>query len=64
MTMNNETYFTDDGTYGNARGLIIANTETWTDEDWQRIEEASDNERIAVAYEIIQLRNKTERELF
>jgi hypothetical protein len=62
--MKNETYFTDDGTYGDARGLIIANTETWTDEDWRRIEEASDNDRITVAYEIAQLRNIKERELF
>lgn len=43
------TYFAVDGSYGNAVDMIEVNTENWTEEDWQAIEEASDTERIEVA---------------
>lgn len=49
-------YFALDGSYGNAVDILIANTDNWTEEDWQTVEEASDSERLEVA------RNLTNRE--
>ena len=46
------TYFSTDGSYGDANGLIIVNTNAWPQDDWDRIEAASDWERPIVALEI------------
>jgi hypothetical protein len=46
------TYFATDGNYGTAHGLIVLNTEQFTEADWQAIEEASDNERATTAQAI------------
>lgn len=51
--MSNLYYFAADGSYGQWQpDSLLANVEEWTDEEWQRIEEASDYERVAIAYEI------------
>lgn len=42
-------YFAKDGSYGSASDLTILNTEHWTEEDWQEIEQASDMTRWHVA---------------
>lgn len=46
------TYFALDGNYGYAHALVVIDTVMWTEEDWIAIDNASDNDRIAVAVEI------------
>jgi hypothetical protein len=43
------TYFAMDGNYGDAHGTIIIDTSTWTGQDWDLVENASDHDRIVVA---------------
>lgn len=43
------TYFAMDGNYGSAHGLVVIDTNGWTDEDWDTIEMAGDYDRIVVA---------------
>ena len=45
-------YFAFDGNYGNADGIVLCQTQDWTEEDWTEIENATDNERANVAVEI------------
>ena len=52
MNTKYHTYFATDGSYGVAKGMIVLDTVLWTDEDWQRIDEASDDERPTVAWSI------------
>lgn len=47
-----KTYFAEDGSYGDAERLVVMDTSDWTDEDWEKIEEASDWERPTVAQDI------------
>jgi hypothetical protein len=46
------TYFAADGSYGCSHGLSVMDTSQWTDEDWYRIDEASDGNRVDIAREI------------
>ena len=46
-------YFATDGSYGHADGLVLADTGRWTEKDWELIENASDDERVQVAREIV-----------
>ena len=48
----NTYYFAADGSYGCTNGLSVMDTSHWTDQDWQRIDEASDGDRVDVAREI------------
>jgi hypothetical protein len=41
----------DDGSYGYGK-LLMFDTESWTDEDFNRLDEASDSERVDVAVDI------------
>ena len=52
MTTKQYHYFADDGSYGNARGLYIAETSDWSDEQWEAIDEASDYDRHEIASDI------------
>lgn len=45
-------YFAFDGNYGNADGIVLCQTQDWSEEDWTEIENATDNERANVAVEI------------
>jgi D-ribose pyranose/furanose isomerase RbsD len=45
-------YFATDGSWGHAEGMIVLDTVLWTDKDWQRIDEALDDERVTVAWSI------------
>lgn len=45
-------YFDANGTYGEGSPVILVNTDEWTDEDWERIERASDSDRQTVAWNI------------
>jgi len=42
-------YFAEDGSYGNAVGLMVLDTTKWTALDWEIIDSVSDNERPTVA---------------
>lgn len=42
-------YFAADGSYGDATGLVIIDTSNLTEENWQAIEEASDEHRAQLA---------------
>lgn len=54
-----ETYIAADGTYGDATGMLVIE-ERWapllTEEDWQRIDTASDSDRLSVAVRILHFR--------
>jgi hypothetical protein len=41
----------DDGSYGYGK-LLMFDTASWTDEDFNRLDEASDSERVDVAVDI------------
>lgn len=47
----NVMWVTDDGSYGTGEVLII-DTSKWTDAELEQVSDASDNERIEIAYEI------------
>ena len=47
----NVMWVTDDGSYGSGE-LLIINTADWTEDELERVSDASDNERAEVAYEI------------
>jgi hypothetical protein len=57
----NTYYFAADGSYGCTNGLSVTDTSHWTDEDWQRIDEASDGDRADVAREIIAIERNAEK---
>jgi hypothetical protein len=45
-------YFTEDGNYGEANGLAIIRTDSWSEHDWKVIEESTDMYRLHLAREI------------
>lgn len=45
-------YFTTDGCYGDASEMEVFDTTRWTEEDWAKIDQSSDRERVIVAMEI------------
>lgn len=45
-------YFASDGNYGDASQIVIVHTDDWTNEDWDKIMDASDDERAQVAQDI------------
>ena len=48
----NLTYFSNDGSFGNANNLVVVDTSKWTDEDWTETEEALSWEQSQVAMRI------------
>ena len=52
-------YFAKDGSFGDADGLVVLDTRTWSDGDWQQVENASDYSRAAEAVQVGR-RNGTE----
>lgn len=46
------TFFSRDGSYGNVAGLTVLDTYHWSDSDWKRVEQATDNERLSVALRV------------
>ena len=46
------TYFANDGSYGDAAGLIILDTRAWNQEQWDEVEMAHDRERVAIALNV------------
>jgi len=46
------TFFSLDGSYGDANNLFVTDTTQWTLEDWEEIEMARDSDRMEVAEEL------------
>ena len=46
------TYFAQDGSYGDAAGLIIIDTRAWNQDEWDRVDNALDLMRVSVALEV------------
>lgn len=42
-------YFAIDGSYGDAEGMVVADTSDWTNEMWDMIHESSDFDRGYIA---------------
>jgi hypothetical protein len=42
-------YFTEDGSYGNADGILVMDTTVWSDLDWEIIDRVLGSERSRVA---------------
>jgi tetrahydromethanopterin S-methyltransferase subunit G len=47
-----KSYFATDGSYGDANEIVIIDTDKFTEEDWQSIEEELDYYRAELAKEI------------
>jgi hypothetical protein len=46
-------YFAEDGNYGSAEGLIVVDSSTFTEEEWEEIDSLPDNDRILFVQEVI-----------
>lgn len=46
------TYFAQDGSYGDASGLVIIDTRAWPQDDWDRVDTAHDRDRVRIALEV------------
>ena len=47
-------YFSSDGNYGSASEMIIVNTDNWTSEHWDLIDNTPDELRMIVAHRLSQ----------
>lgn len=50
--MSKYCYFATDGTYGDAKDLIVLDVSNFTGDDWDDIDGANDNDRRKVAMKI------------
>lgn len=53
----NRYYFAANGSYGDSRGLVLVDTNNFTDEDWQDIEICPDSTRLPLAATIAKQRD-------
>jgi hypothetical protein len=51
---NNNLYFAKDGSFGSAEGLLVVNGDSFTEQDWESIEDSPDNERLDTIRDIIE----------
>lgn len=56
MHKHEDLWITADGTYGTGE-IMLFDTGSWTDEDWQALDEAADSDKQDLAYEIDTFRN-------
>ena len=52
FTNNLSSYFAVDGNYGSADGIVLCQTQFWTEEDWAEVENCTDSERGNKAVEV------------
>ena len=45
-------FFSEDGSYGGADGILVVDTSQWTADDWREVEDTSDLHRLEVARDI------------
>jgi hypothetical protein len=48
-TAKSKTYFAEDGSYGDAKDLVLTDTSSWTEPMWSAIDDAGDNNRQQLA---------------
>jgi hypothetical protein len=48
-TAKSKTYFAEDGSYGDAKDLVLTDTSSWTELMWSAIDDAGDSERRELA---------------
>lgn len=53
-------YFGSDGNYGDAVGIVVVDTSTWTEDDWDAIESAPDYRRAVTALSIAKTHDRTD----
>jgi len=46
------TFFSTDGSFGAASGMVMIDTRAWSNEDWLEVENATDDVRVRVAVEV------------
>ncbi len=44
-----EHYFAQDGSYGNAENIVLIHTDDWTDDDFNTVIDAHENDRLETA---------------
>ena len=60
-SMNRQvTYFTDEGDFGSAKGLVRINTTKWNAQDWEKIIFCEPNQRRIIATQIETLHQEKE----
>lgn len=47
-----QAFFAMDGSYGDALGMVVIDVSAWSYDDWRRVADASDSERLDLAIEI------------
>lgn len=47
--LNQDFYFSNDGSYGSAEDMVILDTSDWTADDWDVIEYSTDMHRVEAA---------------
>ena len=50
-------YFSPDGSYGDAAGLVVIDVSGFTEYDWEEIDQAQDGDRVRLAETIAAWRN-------
>ena len=45
----NKYYFAKDGNFGSSEGILIVDASNWTEDEWDRIEEAADGKWLVAA---------------
>lgn len=46
------TYFAQDGSYGDAAGMVIIDTRAWNNDQWDAVDIAHDRDRVSIAIKI------------
>lgn len=59
----NHHYFALDGNYGVADGMVVVDTQNWSEADWQAIDEVGDAERANLALALAQADERQRAEL-
>lgn len=53
MTVKSPTIFVaEDGSFGDAYGMVLVQTHDWDESDWDELSNTTDNDRVAIAIEI------------
>lgn len=47
-----QAFFATDGSYGDTLGMVVIDVSAWSYDDWRRVADASDSERLDTAIEI------------
>jgi hypothetical protein len=59
----NHHYFALDGNYGVADGMVVVDTQNWSEADWQAIDEVGDRDRATLALALARADERQKAEL-